>query len=85
MEAGEGGARSSFEVVRDFLDALQGSDPRPEDLRRIRPALDELASKVARLRRMSPAFAAVQLGDEVVRLIRLAREQDGWLRSAAVL
>ena len=85
MRAGEGEAKSSLEIVRDFLEALNGRDPRPDELRRLRPALDDLVAKMARLRRLSPSFAAAQLSDEVVRLVRLAREQDGWLRSAAML
>lgn len=85
MEAAEGGVKSSLEIVREFLEALQGRDPRPDEVRRIRPALDDLVAKVARLQRLSPAFARVAMSDEVVRLIRIARDQDnGWLRSAAV-
>lgn len=86
MEAGAGGGpRTSYEIVRDFLEATEERDPRPDELRRIRPALDDLAVRIARLQRMSPQFAKVELNPRIVQLIRMAREQDGWLRSAAGL
>jgi len=85
MESANGG-KSSLEVVQEFLDQLQGREPRLDEVRRIRPALDELVAKVTRLHRMSPAFAAVTLSPEVLRLVRMSRELDsGFWRSAAVL
>lgn len=84
MEPGNGGP-SSFETVREFLEAHEGVSPRPEELQRIRPALDDLVAKITRLHQMYPACAGVRLSEQVLELYRLTHGQDGIWRSAASL
>ncbi len=84
MEPGHGGP-SSFEIVREFLESHQGVKARPEELMRVRPALDDLIAKLTRLHRLYPECAAAKLSDEVLDLYRQAHGQDGLWRSAASL
>ena len=86
MEPGHGGP-SSFEIVREFLEAHQGMPPRPEEIMRLRPALDDLVARLTRLHRQYPGCAAAKLSDEVLDLYRQAHGQDGglWRSTASLL
>ncbi|MBI2931048.1 MAG: hypothetical protein HYY16_05305 [Planctomycetes bacterium] len=85
MEPGNGGM-SSVEIVRQFLESLDGRQPRPEEIRRIRPALDDLVAKITRLHQIAPAYGRATLSEEVKALVRLAHDPAGpeWLRIAAL-
>lgn len=88
MERGEGGA-SSIEVVSDFVTGLQGRKPTREELSAMQPHLEDLYRKLVRIRALSPAFARVDLGEEVWELLELAGKKRlrnrpaGGLRNAA--
>ncbi len=82
MEPGHGGL-SAVETVHRFLESLNGREPRYDEVRKIRWALDELVAKITRLHQTSPACARVTLSEEVLRLVRMAHG-DGWLRIAAL-
>ena len=88
MERGEGGT-SSIEVVSDFVAGLQGRMPTREELSAVQPQLEDLYQKLVRIRELSPAFARVDLGEEVWGLLeligkkRLRNRPPGGLRNAA--
>ena len=87
--AAEGGA-PSLDLVRNLLARLAGRQPSFEELQSVRPALDELYDRVARLRRQSPLFRRVAFGPDVWALMKLIGkpplpgDADTW-RAAAML
>lgn len=91
MEREEGGspAVSSVEVVKDFLSGLGGRKPTREEAMAIASQLEDLYAKIIRLRGLAPAFARVDLSDEVWALMVLIGKKSlkhrppGGLRNAA--
>lgn len=80
------GGKSALETVQEFVVSLAGREPRADEVRPIRWALDELVARITRLHAIAPAYAKATLSEDVLRLVRLSHGQDdGWLRIAALL
>ena len=72
MVLGEGEV-SSVEAVSRFLETLVREKRRPtlDELRSVRPALEELHGKLVKLRSMGPAFQGIDFSPELWALMRL--------------
>ena len=82
MEWGDEG-RDSMDVVRDFLTNLSGRTPTRGEVQKIGSNLEELESRVLRLRKLAPAYRKLDLSKDVRVLLRILRSKSGGLRSAA--
>jgi len=82
MEWGDEG-RDSMDVVRDFLMNLSGRTPTRGEVQKIGSHLEELESRVLRLRKLAPAYRKLDLSKDVRVLLRILRSKSGGLRSAA--
>ena len=82
MEWGDEG-RDSMDVVRDFLTNLGGRTPTRGEVQKIGSHLEELESRVLRLRKLAPAYRKLDLSKDVRVLLRILRSKSGGLRSAA--
>jgi hypothetical protein len=69
--------------VRAFLEKLEGRTPSRTEVLSIRAELEELERRVERIRRLAPAYCAVELGDDVKMLFRILRGKSGGFRAAA--
>ena len=82
MEWGDEG-KDSVDVVRDFLIKLGGRTPTRGEVQKIGAHLEEIESRVLRLRKLAPAYRKVDLSKDIRVLLRILRSKSGGLRSAA--
>ncbi len=74
--------KDSLDVVREFLTELGGRTPTRGEVQEIGAHLEEIESRVLRLRKLAPAYRRVDLSKDIRVLLRILRSKSGGLRSA---
>jgi hypothetical protein len=75
--------KDSLDVVREFLTEFGGRTPTRGEVQKIGAHLEEIESRVVRLRKLAPAYRRVDLSKDIRVLLRILRSKSGGLRSAA--